>query len=1678
MKRFYALFALLLFTTVSFSQTKFQPGELTGAEANAIWPGAELVWVKQENTVPAYIGFRSGSEPTQEAFFIILRKLYQLPDSYHFELIGTETDELGWIHKRFQLELNNVPVDNGIFILHLVNGRVKKYNGYLFKNINTATNPSVSEAGALSAALTHIHATIYKWQVSEEESMLKMESGDSQATYFPKGALEIIQLGGNESNDFRLAWKFDIYAHEPMSRDYVYIDAQNGEVLNTITRIHHANTAGTALTVYRGAKGIVADSYSGQYRLYETTRGQGIRTRNMKKGTNYGTAVEFLDADNYWNNINTSLDQYAGDAHWGGEMTYDFYSTMGRNSINGSGLFINLYVHYSANYVNAFWDGQRMTFGDGDATYKPLTSLDITGHEISHGLTQYTAGLEYQNESGALNESFSDIFGTAVEWFADSAKANWTIGEDIGTSFRSMSNPKAYSDPNTYTGTYWYTGTGDNGGVHTNSGVQNHWYYILSMGKSGTNDKGNAYNVIGVGMKKANRIAWRNLVNYLTSSSNYTDARFYAIQAAVDLYGPCSPEVEATTKAWYAVGVGNNYVTGVQAAFTASPTTGCIAPMTVKFTNTSTNSVTYIWDFGDGTTSTATNPTKVYATQGSFTVKLRADGGNCGVDSLIRANAVNISSTNPCVVIMPASGTYQTQTACNGTIYDNGGPAGNYSDQTSSTITISPTGASQVRIQFTQFRTESGYDFIYVYNGPNTNSPIIGSYSGTTLPPTITSTGPSITIRQYSDLYVNDAGFTLNWTCILPNTPPVANFTSDVTSSCSGIINFTDLTSGGVSSWLWNFGDGTTSTLKNPTHQYISNGTFTVSLKATNSFGNNTATKTSYVAITKPAAPVANNISRCGPGSASLTANVTAPVTWYDSTGTVVSQSNPFSTPVLNNTRTYWVEDTLSQPIYKVGAVNNSIGSGGNFNTAARALTFNVMKNCRLVSVFAYALGGGYRTVQYRDPAGGVIAERTVYFPDGGNRVTVDIDLIPGSNYELGIRDTLNLYRNSSGAVFPYTDANGMVKITGNNAGSSAPTYYYFFYDWEVKEADCISERKPVTVSINPAVSASISSSSNPTCAANNGTATVQVGGGTPSFTYHWSNGQTGLSASSLGAGTVTVTVTDSKSCSASASQILTPSSALLASATGTDATCFGASNGTIALIITGGTPQYNYSWSGGITTQNRTGLAPGTYEVTVTDGGGCSGTASSTIAQPSPITATIIKTDASCNQLVGSATVSSSGGTGTHTYLWSNNQTTARIASLAAGNYSVIVTDRNSCTASASTVINNNANLTFTHHFAPVTCFGDTNGSVRIQVTNGNAPFTYFWSNGETDSALTNLSAGTYYLTITDAVRCDKKDTIVIDQPDLLNIALNITQPSCNGVNDGHTNIQVTGGTPNYTILWSNGGNSTIANQLSEGGYEVTVTDSHQCQATTTFQIIAPNPIAANPVVQNVSCFGNQDGTINLNPTGGTPEYTYLWSTNVTSPNLEFVKAGNYSVTITDGNHCTASAIVAITEPVELQLNIAITNATNSSDGAITVTVLNGNPQDYYYLWSNGATGATISGLVPGVYGVTITDQNGCEKTVSVTITLTTSTSDISQKEFSFSIYPNPVGNEVTIMLSHFEPNTSMMIKDILGQILFEEKVAGTRKRYDLSTFSTGVYFIEIKQADVIMIKQLVITR
>ena len=735
---------------------------------------AASIFRNSEAGFPEFVRLNTNYELKIEEFPAFLREILKLRPADAFRLVRTETDQLGWKHYRYQQYYNGVPVQYGIYKAHTQNGRVITLNGDYYR-VPEGQIVSLTETEALGAAMQAMDANVYKWDLPVEEAWLALREGNPFATFFPQGEIVYVKnTGGFHAAPYRLAYKFDIYAHEPVARADIFIDAQTGDVIFRNDKIQTSDALGIATTAYSGNQAIVTDSTGQTFRLRETGRANGVETYDMREGQNYGNAVDFEDADNLWNNVNSAQDEVATDAHWGAEMTFDYYMQIhGRNSYDNAGSILLSYVHYGQGYANAFWNGSQMTYGDGSGGFQPLTSLDIVGHEFSHGVTGNSAGLVYMNEPGALNESFSDIFGASIEAFARPTNANWRIGEDIsGAGLRNMANPSAFNDPDTYLGSNWYSGGADNGGVHTNSGVQNYWFYLLSDGGSGTNDNGDPFSVIGLGIDTAALIAYRNLNVYLGAMSNYHDARFYAVQSAIDLFGECSNPMIQTMNAWQAVGVGAAYTGNLLAAYTTNDTSSCQVPFSASFTDYSTSAIGYLWDFGDGNTSTAVNPTHIYTNLGVYDVTLIVKGCNNTFDTLFFPGRVVLDDNLTCTVNMGTNGTF-LNTGCVGELYDSGG-AGNYLNNVFSTLTIDP-GSSPITLSFQSFNFAAG-DRIIIYDGPSDSSAVIGQYAGMNSPGVITSTGSALTIREMTNGFNTRAGFHATWSCLVGNEAPKSSF--------------------------------------------------------------------------------------------------------------------------------------------------------------------------------------------------------------------------------------------------------------------------------------------------------------------------------------------------------------------------------------------------------------------------------------------------------------------------------------------------------------------------------------------------------------------------------------------------------------------------------------------------------------------------------------------------------------------------------------------------------------------------------------------------------------------------------------------------------------------------------------------------------------------------------------
>jgi gliding motility-associated-like protein len=525
------------------------------------------------------------------------------------------------------------------------------------------------------------------------------------------------------------------------------------------------------------------------------------------------------------------------------------------------------------------------------------------------------------------------------------------------------------------------------------------------------------------------------------------------------------------------------------------------------------------------------------------------------------------------------------------------------------------------------------------------------------------------------------------------------------------------------------------------------------------------------------------------------------------------------------------------------------------------------------------------------------------------------------------------------------------------------------------------------------------------------GTVTVTATGGTGTLTYVWSNGDNGTLADSLTAGAVNLTVTDASGCSVTATYNIgsVPNTLAFGAPTIVNVSCNGGNDGAITATTTGGTGTVTFAWSTTPTQTTATisNLTAGAYSVTITDSLGCSASATYNVTEPTAIvigTPTI--TPATC-LVGGSVTVTATGGTGILTYDWSNGDSGNLADSISSGSVSLTVTDANGCSATASYNVPVSNGITLTANVTNISCNGANDGNITLIVSGGTYPYVYTWNQAVgPDSIAAGLSAGTYLVTVTDAGGCSATGTYSITEPAAIVLGNPvITDETC--VDGGTVTVTATGGTGTLTYVWSNGDNGTLADSLTAGAVNLTVTDASGCSVTATYNIgSAPNTLAFGaPAIVNVSCNGGNDGAITATTTGGTGTVTFAWSTTPTqtTATISNLTAGAYSVTITDSLGCSATATYNVTEPTAIVIGTpTITPATCLVGGSVTVTATGGTGV-LTYDWSNGDSGNLADSISGGSVTLTVTDANGCSATasynvpVSSGITLTANVTNIS---------------------------------------------------------------------------------
>ncbi|MEZ4962411.1 MAG: choice-of-anchor L domain-containing protein [Saprospiraceae bacterium] len=602
-----------------------------------------------------------------------------------------------------------------------------------------------------------------------------------------------------------------------------------------------------------------------------------------------------------------------------------------------------------------------------------------------------------------------------------------------------------------------------------------------------------------------------------------------------------------------------------------------------------------------------------------------------------------------------------------------------------------------------------------------------------------------------------------------------------------------------------------------------------------------------------------------------------------------------------------------------------------------------------------------------------------------------------------GSQGMIDLSVNGGTAPFNYQWSNGQFieDITGLEAG-----------DYEVTVGDAnnctatiaatIQETPPIDITFQP-VDASC-------FGGNNGSVEATVTGGAGNFTFAWTgpNGYTSTSQNpdDFPAGTFTLVVQDQTGCTAQESlDISQPASAVSVSISPPGEICFGATNGTASATASGGTAPYSFAWSNGQTTSTAAALAAGSYTLTVTDGNGCEVTATMTIEQQGELSIVLAQTPAACNNgSDGMASIENVFQGTTPLPLpgleitWSTgNQNTPNIDGLSGGqSYAVTVTNDLGCTATGSIQIGNPAAVQAAiQSTTDVSCAAGRDGTATVSASGGNDPYTYLWGSNatsQTTATATGLAAGNFTVTITDATGCTAAATATLNEPPALDIRFENTKASCYGLADGKTTAIPSGGSPGYTLNWSTGDNGAILDNLSAGSYQVTLTDSKGCTMAATTEIEQPGALTATYSVEPVSCFGYQDGRIQIVPTGGALPYRYRLNGGAptASSTLIALPPDIYQVTISDNNGCQFEINdIEVQEPPALILDLGPDTIVDyGTDLEINPTLLNPViPVSYFWYSNNPQTPPLDNAAGIGAFYVesptsvtlTVTDQNGC---------------------------------------------------------------------------------------------------
>lgn len=1029
-----------------------------------------------------------------------------------------------------------------------------------------------------------------------------------------------------------------------------------------------------------------------------------------------------------------------------------------------------------------------------------------------------------------------------------------------------------------------------------------------------------------------------------------------------------------------------------------------------------TSPYTYIWSNGQ-TTETATG-----LSAGTHYVTVNDSYGVC--TSVIK----NITISQPSQISLSTSSTNATCGNSNGSasISASGG-TGTLSilwstGEITATISNKPSGSYSVTVTDANNCTKSTSVLINNASGPSAsiNSPThVNCYGASTGSATVTVSGgsgtytyswngSSSTTATASNLVAGVYSVTVSdGSCTAPAsvtiTQPAAPLTVTV-SSQTNVLCFGNSTgaatvsvTGGTTaySYLWSVG-GTSASKTN-----LGSGVYTVTVTDLKS-----CTATQTVTITQPASALSVSISTgsiaCNNGTTTATATVTGGTSGYLY---LWSSNTGFQTGSTAN--------NLTAGNYSVSIQDANSCTATSSVTITQPTAILVSSTVTITDVVCYGQSNGAIGIS---PTGGTSPYTYNWIgPSSYSASIEDISGIVAGSYNLTVTDnngcksyngftvaqpneldvvltgssvscsggSTDINSNVSGGTSPYTYlwAGGQTSSSLTNVSSGTYTLTATdAYNCKSNSSITITQPTPLTVSL---------SNNDISCYGGKTDIITTVSGGNTPYTYNWNSGQTTSSLINIIAGSYSVTVTDNSGCTETSSITITQPTIATISYTSTNVNCFGESNGSINITVSGGTPSYTYSWSNGSSIQNQTGLVANIYTVTVTDANSCTYDTSVVISQPAQLSANVTGTNVTCNGGTTSASVSVSGGTNPYTYNWSNNQYSNTISNISAGTYTVTVTDNHNCIVSKTITITEPSAIIITPSVSNSSC-GNNDGSASVSVTGGAGSYSYSWSTGGASNSITGLLSGTYGVTVTDNASCTATSTLIVNDDGAPSVTIgSIVNVNCFNNSNGSAIATANGGTAPYTYSWSNGNSTNSISGVAGNEYSITVTDANNCKANATVTINEPANLLASANTYNSTCYNSDNGWIDLTVTGGTQPYSFNWTNSATTEDITALSPNTYTVTIIDDNGCQTTATESTSEPNQIAINISISNITCNglSDGAINLTVTGGT-SPYTYFWSHGSTLEDLTGLGSGAYAVTVTDFNNCIANSLITIT------------------------------------------------------------------------------------------